>query len=333
MDDGAALKVCAALSPDYHSSCKEYTDRRSHDAASTASTLGDLDKLPGEIRNEIYKLLLIAQSPITVQRHKSYSLYQYKASWKVSGTVRPVSAKGKRQRRTACGNAIELQVLRVSKSVCVEAAPLFYKCNSFVFSHYTALQKFLFRINEMAFFLADVEVVNNNQSSPKNFEKILKKMRVCSNPKRIAFRVPCRTSWTQGMVLARTTWEMIKAFVKRKGGDYFNSRALAGVRSHMHTGFHGLLPKCSYAALTKGAQLERLNAFCFEVPKMVALEEPGSGKEVVFDDPAERTRRFKALVVDCWREELTTEQELEEEQWESEIDEDSESESDEDVKS
>lgn len=269
------------------------------------SDLGDLQMLPPEIRNSIYLLALTAPSAVTVKRHEDRApgSRQKTNRMKLCGTV--LIMKGRQKRRVACANTIGLHLLRASKAAHTEATPVFYHCNSFLFPHFAGLGHFLYQIKEMGFFLADVEVKGIDRGRAFFFAGVLDDLRISSAPKRIAFRVPLRRD-ENAMMHARSTWKLIKTFVRRKGSDLYFPSQLAAMRSHLHTGTHtnshGTFSKYTPPPTTQEAQHKRLNAFSFQVPKKLAFKKLGCNAHVIIRNPERRADLFKALMVKCWQE-------------------------------
>ena len=108
-------------------------------AASENDTLGDLGKLPPEIRNEVYKLCLIAQNAVRVarvlkckKRHPAPARYGLTCT--VLGTHR-----GKQQGRKAAIKVVSISLLYVSKAINLEARSILYGHNRLEFQSAPAL--------------------------------------------------------------------------------------------------------------------------------------------------------------------------------------------------
>lgn len=270
--------------------------------AAPATPLGVFDSLPAEIRLEIYRFALIAPVAFSVRRGRRgrHGNLPLNTPYEVSAMV-PIHSKT-RPGFMWCGEAVEVCLLRVSKVVHAEAARVFYRCNRFVFVNYAALSTFLLTVNEMGFFLADVELRSLNLSpKARHPGSFLKRLRISSHPQRIALPTPNIEFWPKAEENAAIAWSIIEPIVKREGQDSFDSAAVAGLRSHMHTQSHGRNPKCSYAALTEHEQRERLKVFQFKVPAALKFRATASGGEVEIEDWQERARRFNALVLERWR--------------------------------
>lgn len=163
----------------------------SGNTSTKAYSLGDFDKVPAEIRNEIYEYALTTPSVITIKRHEDRpagSRERTKKPWKLCGTV--IVMRGRQKRRVACVKGTGIGLLKVSQGVHIEAAPIFYHNNSFLFQIPWALSTLVNKINEMAFHLADIEIEKIHGSRTLFFGYVLEEFRTCSEPRRIAFRVP-----------------------------------------------------------------------------------------------------------------------------------------------
>lgn len=127
----------------------------------SSTGLGDLQGLPPEIRDTIYGLLLRSPSAIKIAR-RQVRPSSGKASYKLSATTLAAAKdteKGTTRRRTVPTSSIlEVSVLRVSKALNAETAPMLYYRNSFVFTHSKALNDLILRAPEMASLLSKAEV-------------------------------------------------------------------------------------------------------------------------------------------------------------------------------
>lgn len=285
--------------------CEVLTGHRMDEDASTNS-LGDFDKFPAEVRNHIYKLALTSPSPILMKRSKGNSRAPRTASaLKLCGTA--TIMKGKQKRRFACAIIIGLALIRVSKVIYTEAAPIFYSTNSFVFTHLESLNKFLCSIKEMAFFLTDLEINMPTYGSTYNLSLTLRKLRITSEPKHIAFGtawIPTPRHRFDAIASARDTWFEIADFVKREGEVLCLREEAAAFISHVYTSRAAGLVTLSLPTLTEDEELKRLRAFDLQVPSHLRFPAGESGVKDEIADVNERTRRFTQILEEVWREDL-----------------------------
>lgn len=114
------------------------------------SSLGTLDVLPPEIRNQIYAHVLQAPEPITVRRRRQWPTrvpfakrYDTRAIHNAGKPKFTVEGTIDRQcRRLAVDKCVSMGLLRVSKAIGAEAAGILYRRNRFVFNDRVALREF-----------------------------------------------------------------------------------------------------------------------------------------------------------------------------------------------
>jgi hypothetical protein len=128
---------------------------------SNMTDAGNLEKLPLEIRKQIYTHLLVEPKTITIKRYINRRAY-------IRGEVARMNHHRKAdrdrkvydRRRKAWVDAppSTTSILLVNKSVGREATPVFYGSNNFFFEHAGALQDFLAWIGQSRQYLRHVEV-------------------------------------------------------------------------------------------------------------------------------------------------------------------------------
>ena len=221
---------------------------------------------------------------------------------KISGTF--LIMKGKRKLRLSCAKGTGIGLLKASKAIHTEAAPVFYYGNHFIFANSDILEDFLNHIHEMTFFLSDVEIKIPSDSSRGGLRMALEKLRISSQPARIAIH-GCSVFYRSSAIeSAGDIWGRIARFVQRKGGAAFNSHDVATLRSHMHTGNQGKHPLSIFPMLTEEEELKRLRAFDFEVPEDMRFPVEGSDHQVTIEDVDKRAQRFTEMLEDEWRKNL-----------------------------
>lgn len=280
--------------------------RTSTDAAT--DSLGDFDKLPAEVRNEIYKLALTAPSVILIKRHQDRPPGSSKHTFamKICGTF--LTRKRKQKRRVSCVKGTGIGLLRASRFINTEAAPIFYHNNSFQFVHRGALNIFLNYLNEMTLFLSDIDISRIDLYEYFFSADVLTRLRISSEPRSITLRPSCNRSNPSAEFCARSTWRTANPFVKRRGEDVFYSKAFTTLRAHMHTVKDGEHPKCSYPALTADDELKRLQALSFSVPRWLIFQRLGTSSYGEIMNPIARRQRFEEMLRGLWREDRLREE-------------------------
>lgn len=113
--------------------------------------LGDLDKLPAEIRNEIYKHALTTEAPLRISRshHGAGICIRHDACVRIAHskrfcfTVTTLTVpKRTRKVQTPARKVIQGGFLRVSKAIHKESTPILYRGNSFDFDTTQVLHDF-----------------------------------------------------------------------------------------------------------------------------------------------------------------------------------------------
>lgn len=134
----------------------ELTVRRSStsagpDTGQESNPLGDLEKLPAEIRIEIYKHALITEEPfrVTRSRHENRTCKHYRCCVPIAHSARfclvittLVIPKRRQKVRMPAGSAISAALLRASNAIQKEAISILYHENCFQFDTTRALYDF-----------------------------------------------------------------------------------------------------------------------------------------------------------------------------------------------
>jgi hypothetical protein len=134
----------------------------------TSAGLGDLEKLPAEIRNKIYKLLLVEPGRFNLQTYQPHSELQYMIDGKpisrVAGQeVAPVDHK--RNTKHRCQKIVKngwvevpssTALVQLNKAVQAETSSILYGSNKFEFTTTKALDRFLIQIGENKKYLREV---------------------------------------------------------------------------------------------------------------------------------------------------------------------------------
>lgn len=144
-------------------------DQELHDQVQRAPTgLGDFEKLPGELRNEIYRLALDPPEVVKLQsyqpRDELHYLIDGKPSSRVAGEeVAPVNHKRKSERR--CQQWVgrkwveaprKTALLQVNKQFKTEASPILYGSSRFEFTTLPTFERFMKQVGDNKRFLTSV---------------------------------------------------------------------------------------------------------------------------------------------------------------------------------
>lgn len=139
---------------------------------------GDLEKLPPEIRNEIYALVLVQTDPmalcnfeddqenISERTSRSYHGPRMKNKWApgVQPRVAPVGHKHRRKDRgheRVGSERVEVHsnaLLCVNKKIHVEAAPVLYSHTKFRFNNADAMHRFVDLVGQNIQYLRDIGI-------------------------------------------------------------------------------------------------------------------------------------------------------------------------------
>ena len=152
---------------------------------------GDLEKLPPEIRKQIYTHLLVEPKTIAIKRYINVRAYK-------SGEVARMShhrMAGRRnkvydRRRKAWVEAppSTTSILLVNKLISQEATPIFYGSNDFFFNNAVVLQDFLAWIGQSSHYLRHVEIHGNHGRGIKfkaSWTAIDRSLRLLESAKRL----------------------------------------------------------------------------------------------------------------------------------------------------
>ena len=130
-----------------------------------AYNLGAFDKLPAEIRNEIYELCLTTKEPLRVtrsrhgvgacKRHQGCVRIAYSDRFCLIVTTLTVPKRSKKVQVPA-GSVISAALLRVSKAIQKESTPTLYRSNCFEFDTIRVLYNFFRTFTITTPLLADI---------------------------------------------------------------------------------------------------------------------------------------------------------------------------------
>ena len=129
-----------------------------HQPTQTTTGIGTLDKLPPELRNRIYKFVLVEEERVKLQSYQPSGELQYVTNGKATSRVAdkevaPVDHKrdskhrgqkwdGKQWIEIPCKTALTM----VNKQLNAETASVLYGCNTFDFTTTVSLERFLNQI-------------------------------------------------------------------------------------------------------------------------------------------------------------------------------------------
>lgn len=112
-----------------------------------SSPLGDLGKLPPELRNEVYKHALTTERPIELSTFTAERIQNWPG-----GPIRHISdcrgklltgrIKGTKRVLTAAGQVLSVHLLRTSKAINAEALPSLYSGNLYQFDTFSTMRMF-----------------------------------------------------------------------------------------------------------------------------------------------------------------------------------------------
>lgn len=154
-----------------------------------AYNLGDLDKLPAEIRNEIYRFCLTTEEPLIVararhgagvcKRHQGCVRIAHSKQFCLIVTTLTVPKRTKKV-PTPAGKVIPGRLLRASKAIQKESTPVLYRDNHFEFDTTRVLYDFFRTFTVTAPLLANIDLYNH-----LNHPHDLDVLGNIQNPKRI----------------------------------------------------------------------------------------------------------------------------------------------------
>lgn len=185
----------------------------------------DFEKLPPEIRNQIYGLTLTADATIEITRHtpKSQFADALTRTWErdsEAGIGRPkphsflevkmISPENPSSHNPTFGRHHTVGLLAVNKATCAEARPVLYGSNTFLFASAAAFKLFAKEFGKNCALLRDVEIKRYVLGQQNN--GMLKHLQPAADFRRLHLDV--RTlGYYQGESSVIRTWEAIKAFV------------------------------------------------------------------------------------------------------------------------
>ncbi|KAK5120173.1 hypothetical protein LTR85_006654 [Meristemomyces frigidus] len=196
--------------------------------AGTSNGFGTFEKLPAELRNEIYRVALIATTKISITRHlkkkkvgkwseeglrkRSDFLKDERAIhvFYVKGSV-PVTA-GKKTRMFPFCEAQQPALLHVSRQIYVEAMPILYAKNCFTFGSREALEHFAGQIGGNIRFLTAIELPFNAYYC---LRRPLKALRATTNLRRLQLTMANTWAMSSGAPdsLAFWIWHAVQPVV------------------------------------------------------------------------------------------------------------------------
>lgn len=255
--------------------------------ASQANGLGLFAELPPEIRAEIWTLTLITDRPIKIDRHKNESpSRKWYDAYLLSSKL------------DTLGHQVfpSVNLIRASKALNIEAAPVLYYNNRFIFPDTHVLETFFDKIGEMAFSLADLEVRRIRLDTEADQLAVLRRM---ETPRRIVLSISTGHTANSARSASRaalTTWTWIKPIVVRNGTGYMLNKSL---RPYNYSEIlPDRTPAWKYKPGSKEEQRKRLEAFEFVVDEKVEFKTDSGIRRVQNAD--ERAMLFKAKVRQWW---------------------------------
>lgn len=146
----------------------------------SAQSFDFMDRIPAEIRSEIYEHLLVARSPLQVVLFENDAkLQQAKMAIRIGMSGRSASdflMQKKTEGIRIPTEAERLAITRVSKQVLQEVTPIIYGKHKFEFHEADALAKFLGKINNNTMYLRQLALPSshgwNISFSSLNFERL-----------------------------------------------------------------------------------------------------------------------------------------------------------------
>lgn len=153
---------------------KDYRNKhRSKTVSKKASSdpLGDLGRLPAELRNEIYRLALTTDSTIIISRsmfmnspadapRQASKAGSSKVSYAPRGKISTgrKSRKANRDIKVAAASVLATGLLRASKSINEEVTSILYGLNTFLFGHGLAAREFFEFIGNKGALITSVRI-------------------------------------------------------------------------------------------------------------------------------------------------------------------------------
>ena len=134
----------------------------------TAADIGTLAKLPPELRNRIYKFVLVEEKPVKLQSYQPSDKLYYKKNGRLTSRfadkeVAPVNHNRDSQHRGQHWNGMfwteipsKTALTQVNKKLNSETSSILYGCNTFDFTTTVALERFLNQIGNNKQYLRTV---------------------------------------------------------------------------------------------------------------------------------------------------------------------------------
>lgn len=248
--------------------------------------------LPPELRNKIYGILLTSEYPIKITRHRNRrTRKQAGGAWtyldicqslyKVKGTIKP--GQGKRTKRRSIDSVHSIALLRVSKEIHAEAAPIFYGLNKFIFESVGPLKEFTTGVKLHKGFLADIELKSHRSSRPLDLVPLWS----MSLPRNIVIPV-------NGDVesAAKDVWRAIRPIVTFR--SEFNPHY--DILDALERKFRNNWPRQPIE--NENEKKARFECFNFNIDASVSFK--SEGVEMKIEDAKQRSKLFKAAVLSEW---------------------------------
>lgn len=263
---------------------------------SPLSPLGDLGKLPAELRNEIYRHALTPEQPIELSRARIKNPKYDKGENKKLPTwdQQPKTIfhcrsliqikTGKRICKVHAARALAVHLVEASKVIRAEARPILFGGNTFKFENASTVAIFAETVRNALHLITRVschyDAMWGGGRKWLELSRIsgLKSFEVCVDPYTWS-----RTTSRSADDAAQAVWRYIKPMIASE-----------------YIGVHGLHvpPHLNHASdLPEELQRLRLRRFHFPVNELMYFARPGMPREFV-EDAQERNTRFRALVLD-----------------------------------
>lgn len=246
------------------------TDMVINSSSAVRTALGQLDKLPPELRNEIYRHALVTQGDITINSNVRGTITMKTAAFDAMFGHRATLIIRKPERSVAVSKVLTLQLIRTSKAIQKEASAILFGENHFVFTTGYSVRNFLWKLETNAHLLRQISVLNVGDWSH------IIDLRRMQSPKII------EVGAVQGFCSAATAHALCTWFA---------------IRPIVATRIIGVLPNGNdkVEELPVDAQLERLKTIRFAIPPNIEFEVSERETACVKDED-ERQTRFHALI-------------------------------------
>jgi len=126
---------------------------------------GNLEKLPPEIRKQIYTHLLVEPKTIAIKRYINPKAYKSREVARMNHhrkSDRNRKVYDRRRKAWVEAPPSTTSILLVNKVICRQATPVFYGSNDFFFDNAGALQDFLAWIGQSRQYIRRVEIDGND---------------------------------------------------------------------------------------------------------------------------------------------------------------------------